>query len=463
MDYSSDTSTISLRDILYILFENIRSILLLTLTTTVLVTALVSFWPETYEATAKILVTGKRTNSSLSPLPASGMNRVTSGGVSAEDINSEIEILHNYQAAEKVLAMVNLKAEKKARPATLKEKFKAFAKSIYLTVSKAANNVLYSLNLKKKIPEKEAMISKIMANLSVSRMKSSDVIEVSLRWNNPATAKKILEKLLQLYMGNHLKIRRATDAYNLLNNQIDIIEKRLKDSYRKVDDIKRKLGITSYKERESFLTSNIGQLENELIKIKIEISSINGRIEGIKSKLDPSKKVSPDKNSRNRLIHSSQLQSLIKKYPEIMLKLDIRLSELSAKRESIEKQYQLYVNELKKLNRHQTELDRLNRQISVDQDNVRYYRKQLEEARVIDVLDKNGIVNSKIITSPRADLEPAKPRKLLLIGIAFFLSLLAGTGYAFISDFFNHTIRRKEHVQKYLGIPVFATIPDVNK
>jgi len=55
--------------------------------------------------------------------------------------------------------------------------------------------------------------------------------------------------------------------------------------------------------------------------------------------------------------------------------------------------------------------------------------------------------------------KPIKPNKTLNIVIAFFIGLMASIGLVFVLEYLDRTIKTEEEVEKYLDLPVIATIP----
>lgn len=55
--------------------------------------------------------------------------------------------------------------------------------------------------------------------------------------------------------------------------------------------------------------------------------------------------------------------------------------------------------------------------------------------------------------------KPVKPNKKLNIAISFFIGLMASVGLVFVLEYLDRTIKTEEEVEKYLELPVIATIP----
>lgn len=65
-----------------------------------------------------------------------------------------------------------------------------------------------------------------------------------------------------------------------------------------------------------------------------------------------------------------------------------------------------------------------------------------------------GIVDLAVPT-----LEPVKPQKGIILGLALLLGLFSGTGAAFLRKALKSAIQDPEIIEKKLGLPVYATIP----
>lgn len=55
--------------------------------------------------------------------------------------------------------------------------------------------------------------------------------------------------------------------------------------------------------------------------------------------------------------------------------------------------------------------------------------------------------------------KPVKPNKKLNIAIAFFIGLMASVGLVFVLEYLDRTIKTEEEVERFLELPVIATIP----
>jgi len=456
---------LSIRDLLYVFFSRVRFIAALFVLTVSCMLLALSIWPESYEATAKILVMGSRTN-----VPAS-TQRYFKDKIRSEDINSEIELLNNPQIITQLVDEMGVRTlnPPPVKPDSWFGRIKYLIKQGLSRAMDTVDEILYKLNLKKRIPVKEQFVQEIIKRLSVDRVSSSDVISVSLLWGSPEISQNIMAKLISLYLKKHLEIRKGYNAQNIVSKQARKIEERLMKSEQIARNIKARLGIKSYDDRENFLNEKISALEDSLLNTNIDLSQIYGRLEGIHSILEQKNISRPENDQierndnldvlRNNLIKKQQLQNILDIYPEELARLEIKKHELLAKKSKIEEYLNIFHKEAQNLSEHSPELNKLGRQIPVDEKALSDYKRAIEESRLNNLLDAGGVVNVRLISEPHASSSPVKPKKLLLLSVASAISLFMGFGLAFIMEYFDHIIRRKEHIEKYVNIPVIATIP----
>lgn len=81
-----------------------------------------------------------------------------------------------------------------------------------------------------------------------------------------------------------------------------------------------------------------------------------------------------------------------------------------------------------------------------------------EEARLAEFKTASEVASLHPALVPTA---PARPIKILYVGVTFVLSLLLSAGFVFFLNFFDSTLRDVSQVERIMQLPVFATIPAV--
>ncbi len=88
-----------------------------------------------------------------------------------------------------------------------------------------------------------------------------------------------------------------------------------------------------------------------------------------------------------------------------------------------------------------------------------YLNTLLQRQRELQVANGDRSNEVTISTFSRLPKVPVGPPRLRNIIIAFFLSLAAGIGLAFLLDFLDDTVKSVEDVDRYIHLPALALIP----
>jgi capsular polysaccharide biosynthesis protein len=71
------------------------------------------------------------------------------------------------------------------------------------------------------------------------------------------------------------------------------------------------------------------------------------------------------------------------------------------------------------------------------------------------------VENVQVIDRAEPSYTPVSPRPILNLAIAGILGLMLGVFLAFLIEMLDNTIKTPEDVEKYLGLPVIGSIPNV--
>jgi len=93
-----------------------------------------------------------------------------------------------------------------------------------------------------------------------------------------------------------------------------------------------------------------------------------------------------------------------------------------------------------------------------DEENYLLYLRKREEARIGDALDEHRILNVAIVERPVVPALPTHPVVLNFL-LAFGLAMAFSIGIAFVTEYFDATIRTPDEAYGVLGVPVLAWLP----
>jgi|SRR3972149_1948275 len=451
MKENSYNQALSKRDLFYILFKHKITILILSLSIILTVIAGVYILPEKYESRATILIKLGRENVISPTLASPSQQQVITMGLRKEDINSEIKILYNRFIVEKVVEKLgtDFLFPKGEKPKSFFKRINFELKRAIKIIWDIINEIFYRLNLKKRLSPYENAVEGVHKNITAEQVRDSDVIEVKFKWHHPDIAKEVVNTLIDFYLVHHLEAHKTSGAHDFLQRQVEIIDKRLRDSENRLKLLKERQEITSYENQSKLLLEDVNNAKASLKKTQNDLAETNKIIDEIKIQM----------SSLMRAI-TPGFNTTYKEAEKELLLHEVRLKALNAKKEMEEQHIRSYQKELERLNLYEIELKQLSRQIQIDEENYFLYRKKLEEARISDVLDTARIVNVKVIEPATASFIPVRPKKLLIISLGVVLSLISGIGIAFLSEYLDHSIQTEEDIKRYLDLPLLASIQE---
>ena len=107
-------------------------------------------------------------------------------------------------------------------------------------------------------------------------------------------------------------------------------------------------------------------------------------------------------------------------------------------------------------NRKEFELTSLERDVKTNRELYDMFMGQLKGATAVG--DMQTVV-ARVVDSAIPSDSPVKPKKKLIVGMAFALSLMLGIAIAFLLDYLDASVRSSEDAERKLGLPMLAAVP----
>ncbi len=151
-------------------------------------------------------------------------------------------------------------------------------------------------------------------------------------------------------------------------------------------------------------------------------------------------------------------RQLLQRYFVVKENLDILNSKVSELGQSQNKMDER-INLVPKL---QTQIAELERRVS---DARRYRDAFRSEESTVEILSERAKDRTKyqVIEPARLPLAPSWPDKKKIIIMGFLLGLVIGGGSVFLIEIMDKSFKRVDDVEEFLGLPVLATIPKIDK
>jgi uncharacterized protein involved in exopolysaccharide biosynthesis len=512
---SKSDQTLSLRDILHVIFKRKVQIFVFFLTVVLTVVIATLLITPTYQATAKILVKIERENINR---PANVMRLP-----GEMQINSEIQMLRSRSLAEKVITDLSSK--------TIYPKTDAQDHGLYQKYIRRFKDEVNGI-LEKYLPRKQnplptadkgdvsdlTDLPKFQAALSITAIKNTNLIKVQFSHKDPNMAAKVVNRLADIYLDHHLTVYKTPKFNKFIEEQTRLLEKKLEQSETKLELLKKQSNIISLDEERSLLLKEEAALRADLNRTLSLVVETERRIHKLKQQLSATPKTiqkSEEINHNQDLINALEVKLMELELKEIELrrkytaeikevkdvKNEIRIIEeklaekinkpyatkqyginptyrqtqaelfryesdlkaLHAKKKAQKAQLIEYHQRLEKLNRIEGELNQLQQMIDVDGHNYRLYLTKFEESRISDAMDSEKITSVSLIEPAQLPLYPVSPKPMLNFILAVLLGTFGGLGVAFFLNFLDDSLEMVEDVEESLQLPVLASIPVLKK
>jgi len=488
---SSQTNSLSLNDVYFILFRRKWIILLFSLLGVAAAAVLYFIKKPAYRSNAKLLVRYVVENKALMPGDNSQVRQPDAEGSTI--ISSEIEILTSFD--------------------------------LYMQVAEAVGPEKI-LRLMGGGDDKFVAAVLIAKNVTPEVPPRSNIIKVTFRHPDKEVIKPVLDKLIEEYLKRHAAIHQGLGSFdNVLSQQSDQLRFRLNETEEELRKLKSKNGVISVDEtrnsyvqemsnlrREMFNTkaalaearatlastpTNIVSLTNaattagtEIVDPEIPRDTFNDyretvtRLVELRNKAFTLQSQYSDENALVKRMREQiaevdqQRKNLEQRYPGLVrvrgsstsmtvenpaLALERgRVAGLEAKVKFLETQLETVHADAARLDEIETPLKQLQRKRDLEETNYRYFSAGVERSRVDETLGATRLSNISVVQSPTAPTRDDLKR-LKLIGAALGGGVFGGLGLAFLLEMFlDQTIRRAHEVEGRLRIPLFMAIPYVN-
>jgi len=304
------------------------------------------------------------------------------------------------------------------------------------------------------VEKMQKAIERAQSSLDIVPGMDNNLIEIHFTNAKAQTAADFSTELIEQYKTRHTEIY-DTPQVNFLEEQVRVAEQKLQESQDRFRAFKKEMGI-----------SEIDQEIEQLLKQKNELSVV--AYQSV-TQAQETLSVMEAKEAEMRATYRSSspvLKSLRDSIAVSRAQLRKRQNELSKMNvaegnNTDSKQTSTIDERITWLEQQRGNYNELERKISLDEENVQYYRQRMEEARVNTMLNSQDITRIAVVDKPSLPLNIAGPKlKLIIIGLflfGMFVALITTLFFEIIDDRFS----LPDQVRKKLGLPLLATFEKV--
>jgi succinoglycan biosynthesis transport protein ExoP len=448
--------------------------------------------PQVYESEATLLVKPGRETVAADPTVPAGSIMYLSRKME-EELNSELEILRSRRLAEDVVDKIG---------------------SDRLIAAKATGGLGRKLGLAPRTGTHDAAVRAVLDSFGADVLRGTNILRVTFQSTDPALAQKALEDLIGAYLDLHVQVHETGSSYELFQRQTSTLRDELAKADEALNQFKKQAGVSSLHDQRMYLVENAGDLRLKSQEVASELAAARASVKALEEELaglDRSvvyrtttgtpnafmddarlrlldlklrdKELAVQYPASNRYVRTvrsqiqeteqatggepvtrTQVETVINKpYQDIQAALlaeRAKLASLEEQDRSLRAQLEPMQAELQQLTDAEGHLVGLERQQAVLDSSYRQYVAKLEDARILQLLEREKISNIAVVQPATTPIRPVRPRKALNVILGLVLGLAGGVALAFLCDRLDHSFRSAKQVEEHLGIPVLVSIPE---
>ncbi|NLJ79408.1 MAG: hypothetical protein GX335_00060 [Firmicutes bacterium] len=361
----------------------------------------------------------------------------------------------------------------------------------------------------------EQSIKKLKQALTIHPIQGTDILEVSMQSTDPEEAMLFVNQLTEVFIDwNRLtKQEEHRSARLFIESQLATVSENLRQAEERLRHFKETEKTLSPSQETVAGIEELATLESGLSQVSINKMETEERIAQVRSKLEEQEEtlISSTTISENRFVTeyrarladleialSGAKEKYTERHPSVLalqaeiedvkaklaeqvervigtetrslnpihgelygslIRLEVDFMALLARQEALESLIRASEAKLGRLPTKELELARLMRDAKVLEELFIMLRTRNEETRIAEAVQTADV---QVIDNAILPTIPVKPRIKLNIAIGAVLGVFLGVGLGFLLEFTDNTLKTKEEVESFLGVPVLGQIPVFN-
>lgn len=440
-----------------------------------------------YESRAKVLLL-PRTHQDLI-ITAGDAQRQVIKSVTPEDLNTEMYLMLSDSVLENTIHSFPDNA------IGLNTDQVGLVDRITGWISDAKNRLLSMVSLANQKTSEQERKTKQLRNAIDIAIYESNIMEISLRAQDPKQAAVVLGRLIEKYIDHHDQVFSLERGVQFYDDQTEIFKERLDKAEQALKRFENESAIVNFKEQNTANIELLTELKKGLQLLEIEYDESKSRLEIFEKGLFQSSDVLITKEMRSipsiielensivplLLKKSSLSKTFTPKSREIkdvdtqiaMIRSEIaneirkafktdklELESKKIKMESLGRKIEALNKEALSLKAKEKILLELQRQVDMHKRNYQLYASKTEDSRVYSERKKQKLSNITIADKPSMSFAPVAPKKMLLLILSVFFGLIAAALTPFVIETLDHKLKTIDDVEKLLSLPVISSFPE---
>lgn len=346
----------------------------------------------------------------------------------------------------------------------------------------------------KSTTKEEQLARRLLGMISVTAVRESRLVDVSIRSSNPEQAAFMANILVEAYIQHNLETRIAASrtAVQWLVEEVETAREKVAESESALQKYKEQYGIISIEDRQNIVMQKLAKLSDAVSEAKIQRMSLEAQYEELQQfatgDLNAVPLISNDpvvQNLKVELLHLEREHlELLKKFRAKHPNIVTLQSQITGVQDQIAAEIQRIVVSLKKnyemvLAQEHVLMEALEQQkqdaLELDQktimhgileqevaSNRRIYHSLLERMNETSVTERLETSNIQLVDRASISSAPIAPNRKRAILLAMIVGLMAGISLAFFLEYWNDKISTPEDLKQYLEFPFLGMIPTIS-
>ncbi|MGE5243071.1 MAG: GumC family protein [Betaproteobacteria bacterium] len=343
--------------------------------------------------------------------------------------------------------------------------------------------------------EQSRVIDHFLANLTVSPIRSSRLVDVKYRLPDPDLAMRIATAIAKSYINQNLeyKFLASKDATDWLSDRLAEQRRQVEAAEAALQRYREQNDAISLEDRENIVVQKLSDLNAAVTQAKTErfqkqalynqLQSLGGR----NGAIDTFPAILSNTYVQQQKAELAQLQSQLSqlsekfgdKHPEIIkvrtaiqlaqAKLDAEVAKVVqsvrneylaavAKEDSLSKALEQQKTEAMSMNRKAIDYSVLERDV---QSSKQIYESLLQRAKETGLSQELKTSNIRVVDAAERPRAPKSPNKLLNLTLALFGGGVLAVGLAFFFEYVDSRIKTPDEIRTHLGLSPLGMVPAI--
>ena len=416
-------------------------------------------WPKQYTATASIVIDSKTD-------PVAQANGNAGGGMlPATYVNTQADIIASERVAQKVVKALKLDQQPEAR--------KLWAKGPNDDISVTVAKLLLDRKL-------------LVAPAHDSPTHASNVIDISVKWSDPATAAALANGFAQAAIETNieLKVEPAKQYASWFDQRSRALRADLEEKQKKLSDFQSKNGIVATDDKLDVENARLAELSTELVTIQglrqdaqsrqrqvgADVSTLpevlqSPVIQSLKAALAQAEAKKPDiaarlgKNHPDYQAVEGEISNLRTRIAQESANIAASLgstTQANFRRENdVRQALEAQKKRVLELKYQHDQAGMFLNDVTAAQRDLDQVSQRLAQSNLESLTQQTNVVQLSTATPPA---DPSSPKIMIILIVAIFLGGVLGIAAALAAEMSNRRVREDEDIVELLGVPLLGKL-----